>query len=145
MSLNRNIEAKVSRVIKAPVSEVWKALVDPEKVSRYLFGTKVQSSWEVGTEICFSGEYNGQSYFDKGIILEFIPDKELSYTYWSSFSGISDEPDNYSLVRFILEQEPEGCKLTVIQQGFKDKDSGKHSETAWSQILSTLSEVVEQG
>ncbi len=46
--------------ICAPPEAVWAALTDPAKIRRYLFGTKTDCDWKVGSRITYSGEWQGK-------------------------------------------------------------------------------------
>ena len=59
--------------INAGLKEVWDALVNPDKIAEYLYGTQTITDWKVGSEIIFQGQYEGWDYKDKGIV------KELTY------------------------------------------------------------------
>ena len=74
--------------VNAEPSKVWDALTDPAIIKKYLFGTETITDWMVGSEIIFQGVYgenNEHSYRDKGVVLENVPNKKLSYSYWSGF------------------------------------------------------------
>lgn len=43
--------ARASVRIDAPREDVWAALVDPEKIERYMFGTEVVTDWKEGADI----------------------------------------------------------------------------------------------
>lgn len=137
-----HIEQKI--FINCSRERTWDALTNPRKIEKYLFGTKTTSNWQVGSEILFEGEYNGQTYRDKGIIKEFEPPIRLQYTYWSSFSGTEDHPDNYALVTFLLNDFAEGTELTLKQQGFDDKEARDHSLSLWKTVLKQLKDLLER-
>ncbi|MBP9689382.1 MAG: SRPBCC domain-containing protein, partial [Bacteroidia bacterium] len=67
--------------VNAPIEKVWDALINPEIVKQYFFGTELIANWAVGNDIIFKGEWEGEQYQDKGEILTFVPNKELSYSY----------------------------------------------------------------
>ena len=46
-----NLTATASTTINAPKSEVWDALVTPEAIKEYMFGTDVSSEWREGSGI----------------------------------------------------------------------------------------------
>ena len=48
-------------------------LTSPEAISRFMFGAKVDTDWEEGSPITWTGEYEGKPYQDKGEILEVVP------------------------------------------------------------------------
>lgn len=135
------VEATIE--INAAPAAVWDAIVDPEKVKQYFFGTNIASDWQPGSAITFSGEFQGQQYVDKGIIKAIIPEMLLQYDYWSGFSGLEDKPENYSLVTYTLEATGTGTRLTIGQQGFPNEDAKKHGEGGWAQVLQGLKQVVE--
>jgi uncharacterized protein YndB with AHSA1/START domain len=86
--------AKVSIQIKAPIKKVWDALTKPELVKQYFFGTDIDTDWKRGSPIFFRGSWDGKAYEDKGRILEVTPERHVAYSYWSSFSGTPDAPEN---------------------------------------------------
>jgi uncharacterized protein YndB with AHSA1/START domain len=140
--MEKGLEAKVSAEINASPAEVWKALTDPEEVKKYFFGTNVISDWKVGSPIKFTGEWEGKPYEDKGTILELIPERKLVYTYWSSFSGTEDIPENYANVSYILTPAKWGTLLEIIQDGIADEEKRAHSEANWKMVLDSLKELV---
>lgn len=50
----------------------------------------VFSSWKKGDPITRNGEYEGQSYSDKGEVLDVDPRKRLVHTHFSAMSGAGD-------------------------------------------------------
>ncbi|MCE9653197.1 MAG: SRPBCC domain-containing protein [Nitrosarchaeum sp.] len=129
--------------INASASKVWDAITNPKMIKKYLFGIKVISSWEIGSEIIFQGNWEGKKFRDKGIIEKCEIGKLFQYTYWSAFSGLEDKEENYSLVTFELSEEGKITKLTVSQNGFADKTSQEHSDKGWNMVLQKIKELVE--
>ncbi|MFA6438521.1 MAG: SRPBCC family protein [Bacteriovoracaceae bacterium] len=135
--------ATVSKNINADTARVWKALITPEIIKQYLFGTETESKWTVGSPIYFRGEYQGKIYEDKGVILELHTEKLLRYTYWSSMAGTSDIPENYVVVSYELLQHGTSTELTIVQDGIKTEESKKHSEQNWGMVLESIKKIVE--
>lgn len=102
--------ARIDVFIKASREAVWHALITPEIVEKYFYGTKLSSSWEIGAPIIFRGEWNGTSYEDKGTILQFEPNSKLVYNYWSSMSGLPDTPEFYQLLTYELTEVENGVR-----------------------------------
>lgn len=98
-----DITASASIVIDRPRTQIWTALTDPDLVKQYFMGATVKSDWQVGHPITFSGTWNDKPYEDKGEILSFEPEQEMSYSHWSPLSGTDDEPSNYHVVKIALE------------------------------------------
>jgi uncharacterized protein YndB with AHSA1/START domain len=142
--IDTNLKIEISERFDEPVVEVWHALTDNESVKRYFFGTELNTDWKVGSPITFSGNWEGQTYEDKGKILEIEKEKLLKYTYLSSFSGLPDLPENYSTVTYQLYAENEGSVLTVTQQGFRDEKSFNDSKEGWKMVLTNLKKLLSE-
>src|SRR5690349_7795040 len=127
------LTATVSDTIKAPPSEVWEALTTPETLKRYFFAAKVESDFEEGSPITFSGEYDGKAYKDKGEITEADPEKRLAYTH--SSGGSAKHNVSYEL-------EPDGnCTIVTIRQdGNESPEAKAASEKNWRMVLDGLKE-----
>src|SRR6266699_1795446 len=106
------VTLKKSITIQAPVAEVWKALTDPDLIKQYFFGTNAISDWKEGSTLIFKGEWNGHAYEDHGKILQIEFQKMLRYSYWSSFSGLPDVPENYQVITYFLQPENVETVLT---------------------------------
>jgi uncharacterized protein YndB with AHSA1/START domain len=81
-----------SIAIDASSEDVWDALVNPAKARKYFFGAKVHSDWKEGGPITFTGEFNGNSYHEKGTILQCQPERLLQYSHWSDLEQLPDLP-----------------------------------------------------
>jgi uncharacterized protein YndB with AHSA1/START domain len=128
--------------IKAPVKKVWDALTNPKIVKQYFFGSDMVTDWKVGNSIIFQGEYEGKPYKDKGIVLEYSPNKSLSYSYLSNWSGLEDKPDNYLIVTYKVKETPNGTELAITQTNY-DAEKAKHSEGNWKGLIDELKTIVE--
>ena len=56
--------------IAAEPDRVWETLTDPAAVKQWMFGTELDTDWQVGSPIVWKGEYEGKSYEDKGEVLD---------------------------------------------------------------------------
>lgn len=54
--MNKELIAKVSTTVNAPIARVWEALTKPEIIKQYMFGANVVSDWRVGSSIVWKGE-----------------------------------------------------------------------------------------
>jgi uncharacterized protein YndB with AHSA1/START domain len=141
MNMDLSIEKSID--IRADKLKVWDALTNPEKIKIYLFGTETLTDWQIGSEIIFEGEYQGQRYRDKGVIIDIKPGELLCYSYWSSFSGLVDKPENYSIVSYALNDNGTNTRLTITQAGFTSEQACQHSQTAWEQVLLKIKDIAE--
>lgn len=67
--MDQKFMSEATTTINAPASKVWEALIDPDLIKQYLYGTEVTSDWKVGSPITYKGEWQGKAYEDKGQIL----------------------------------------------------------------------------
>ncbi len=130
--------------INAPVSKVWNALVNPNLIKEWLFGTHVISDWKVGSPIYFTGNWQGTEYKDKGIILKFETEKLFQYTYWSGFSGLPDSPENYSVITFEVTPVEKETMLTLNQRNFATETMFEHSDKNWDATLDLIKDVIKK-
>ena len=109
-------------------------------------GATVKTDWEVGHPITFSGKWKDKSFEDKGEILSFRPEKEMSYSHWSPLSGADDVPENYHVVHIALDDAGGGTKVTLEQSNLKggvtdeDKASRADYEKNWTVHLARSEE-----
>jgi len=130
--------------IGASAAAVWDALTNPKLIKQYLFGTDCRSDWKVGSPITYSGTWEGKPYQDKGTILELVPNKLFKSTYWSSFSGKPDVPENYNTVTYEISQKGSQTTLTVTQDNNGSKESADHSAENWRKVLATIKDLLEK-
>ena len=142
--MNKNLIATQSIKINTKAEKVWRILTDPEKIKIYLFGTETTTVWNVGSPILFQRDYNGQRYKDKGTVIKNIENSLLSYHYWSGFSGLEDQPENYSVVTYKIDDISENSvTFTWTQKGFANKESQCHSEEGLKTILEQIKLLAE--
>jgi uncharacterized protein YndB with AHSA1/START domain len=130
--------AKVSITINAPKATVWDALVNPQAIRQYMFGTQAISDWQKGSPIVWKGEWQGKAYEDKGIILKLEPEKILQYSHFSPLSGLADNPDNYHIVTIELLDKGDQTQITLSQDNNATDEERQHSEKNWEMMLSSL-------
>jgi uncharacterized protein YndB with AHSA1/START domain len=136
--------AKVTILIHAPVSRVWQALIEPDLIQKYLFGTRTITDWKVGSPIKWRGEWQGKTYEDKGAVLRFVPEKLIETTYWSSMGDLTNIPENYKKVTYELKPDNTGTYLTLTQDNNTSEEDKNHSEQNWTMVLENLKRLVEQ-
>ena len=138
-----NITCTVKLEFKAPKSKVWAALTKPEIIKQYFFGTNLVTDWKVGHSILWKGEWEGKAYEDKGTVLAFNPEDNLKYTYFSSFSGDEDKPENYRPITYQLKESNGVTELTIIQENCKSAEDQAHSEGNWKSVMEGMRKLVE--
>ncbi|MEO6447028.1 MAG: SRPBCC domain-containing protein [Gemmatimonadaceae bacterium] len=136
--------ATASVTIAAPPATVWKALVSPEAIKQYMFGTEVTSKWKEGAPIVWTGEFQGKLYEDKGEILRMDEGRLLQYTHYSNVSGDVDTPENYHTVTMELSEDSAGTRVAVTQDNNANEDDRTRSEQTWKGILDALKDYLER-
>ena len=142
--MDKNLIAKASVTINAPGARVWNALVEPEAIKQYMFGTNVVSDWHEGSPILWKGEWQGKAYEDNGVILQFRPERRLQYSHFSPLSGLSDKPDSYHTVTIELSDEGDQTLVTLAQDNNSTEQEREHSKENWMSMLAALKKFLEQ-
>jgi uncharacterized protein YndB with AHSA1/START domain len=142
--MKQSFVAKSSITIHADAPKVWDALTNPLLIKQYLFGTEAISDWKEGSSITYRGVWEGKSYDDKGVIKKVEPKKLLVTTYWSSFSGLPDLPENYNTVTYALNETDGQTALTITQDNIATQESADHSKKNWNSVLETLKTLLEK-
>jgi uncharacterized protein YndB with AHSA1/START domain len=140
----RGLLAHSTVTIDASLRSVWDALIDPEKIRQYMFGTHVDSNWTSGSAITWRGEFQGKSYEDKGTILEIDPGRLLQYTHYSSLAGQPDAPENYHTVTIELFPDGQTTRVALSQDNNPTSDAQHHSEKSWQAMLDGLKQLLEK-
>ena len=135
--------ATASITIESSADAVWAALTDPAIVKEYMFGTELESSFEVGGPITWSGEWEGKPYQDKGTVMAVDPAERLQVTHFSPLTGAEDVPENYHTVEYTLHDNGHRTLVTITQDNNADADAQAHSEANWNATLLGLKKSVE--
>lgn len=127
--------------ISASRAQVWEALTDPGIVAKYLFGTKLETTWEPGSPIRWSGEFGGKQYDDHGEVLVVRPEEELQVTHVSG----DDLPEHQHTVTWQLRDEGDHTHVRLEQDNNASEDERSRAESTWGTVLANLKECVERG
>jgi len=142
--VNKNLVALASIKIKASPAKVWKALVDPQAIKQYMFGTQVITDWHEGNPIIWKGEWQGKAYEDKGVILQFKLQQRVQYSHFSPLAGVPDLPENYHTVTVDLQAEGDQTRVTLAQDNNSTEEERDHSKQNWNMMLADLKKFVEK-
>ncbi len=141
--MEKDLTARATAVMNAPVSKVWQALVNPDTIKRYFFGTDVETDWRVGSPIYWRGVWQGKAYEDKGKILRIEDEKLMQYSHFSPLAGVPDRPENYHTVTVELAREGERTRVSLTQDGNASEEEREHSAKNWAMMLEALKKYVE--
>ena len=141
--MNKSLKISASITINTPIDKVWFALTDKEMIKKYFWGTETNTDWKEGSPISFTGIWEGSPYEDKGFILKIEKEKIFKHSYWSSFWSTPFNPDDCSIITYELSKNGSQTSLSVMQEGFKDEQSGDHSINNWNGILDNIKKLLE--
>jgi uncharacterized protein YndB with AHSA1/START domain len=142
MSMNGYV-AETTIVIHAPAARVWHCLTDPELVKQVMFGSEVKTDWKEGSEIIYSGIWEGKPFEDKGKVVQIVPEKEMVTTHFSPLSGKEDIPENYQTVTYELAEVDGKTTVTLTQDNNPDEAARDESVKNWKMTLESLKRVAE--
>lgn len=129
--------------VAATPDRVWAALTEPKQIAAYMQGTRVATTWEIGTPITWEGEYDGRPYQDKGEVLSYDQPHVLSVTHFSPMMGQPDEPPNYHTLVYTLVASDAGTNLTLTQDGCDSEQQAAQFSSNWQGVLDGLKSCVE--
>jgi uncharacterized protein YndB with AHSA1/START domain len=129
--------------IHAGPERVWAALTEPDQISSYSGGSRVETTWQVGSPITWSGEYDGHTYQDKGQVLTYDEPRVLSVTHYSPLMGQDDQPDNYHTLVYTLVADGDVTHLSLTQDNCTDNAQAERFSQNWQQMLESLKTHVE--
>ena len=140
----RQFISKSSIEINASPSRIWEAMIRPEIAKEYFFGAEILTDWKKGSPITFKGEFNGNKYKEKGIILNIEPNSQLQYSHWSHFDGLPDEPENYRTWTFDITGKNETTLLTISEDNIPTEKQKNRSDEFWKEALLKIKKIVEK-
>jgi len=142
--MDMDLIAKASTLINAPKKDVWDALVNPEIIRQYMFGTQVVSQWREGSPIVWKGEWQGKPYEDKGVILQVRQGEIIQYSHFSPLSGLPDRPENYHVVTIVLTGQGDQTRVVLTQDHNSTEPDRAESERNWGMMLASLKRLLEK-
>lgn len=143
--MTETFQATASVDLAASAERVWRVLVEPDLVARYMHGTSLETDWQVGAPIVWRGEWQGKSYEDKGEVLEFSPPRRLAVTHWSPLTGEPDQPGNYHHVTYEIEDLGQNRSRLTLTHGNSPTQEAADAMVAngWQPMLDSLRQVAE--
>lgn len=131
--------------ISASRQQVWDALTNPDAITRFMFGARVDTDWKEGSPITWTGEYDGKPFQDKGEILEVVEPTRLRLTHFSPLTGEDDVPENYHTLDYRLDDAGDSTHVTLDQDGNDSPEQAEQFSSNWQMTLDQLKEYVEEG
>lgn len=133
--------------IHAPASRVWQALTTPASMKKWMMPDlefEIHTDWMVGSPLLMRGNMNGKDFENRGMVLQYEPDKHLKYSHLSSISRLPDRPESYSILDFVLQPTGERTVLTLTLSNFLSESIYKHLSFYWNVTLEVLKRWIEE-
>lgn len=130
------LTAKATLQIQKPVSEVFEAIVDPEKMTKY-FISESSGRIEKGAELTWEfGDFPGKFPVK---VLEVQPDKSISFVW-----------DKETVVNIILESQPDRSTVVKVTEGEKELNEKNlrwltDNTFGWGNFLDCMKAYLEYG
>ncbi len=129
--------------VAASPRRVWEVLTDLAQMTKLWFGAQVATDWTPGSQITWSGVWDGKPYQDKGEILTVEPGRLLAFTHFSPLTGQRDIPENYHTLTFTLTGEDASTRVTLTQDNNSSEEAAKHSQAMWETLVTKLKDAAE--
>ena len=130
-------------IINASKEKVWKALTEPEKVKAWQYGSDLITDWNVGKEIRFKSEWEGQIFEQWGTVLEFEPYERLKYNLFAPRPDLTDKPENYFEMEYRLTEKNNKTELEIIQEDNRPGAKQEEEQGEENPMLKGLKELIE--
>jgi uncharacterized protein YndB with AHSA1/START domain len=134
--------------INASLNAVWEALTQPDLMKIWMSDSEIEivTTWEVGSPIFINvpAESYKTSFINTGVVLQFLIEHVLEYSHLSSLSRLPDETENYTLIRFTLQQDRDYTLLELNLSNFPTESHYKHIDFYWTITLEVLKRFVEE-
>jgi uncharacterized protein YndB with AHSA1/START domain len=130
--------------ILAPARKVWLALTVPDLVKQWQYGSDLLTTWEPGTPIAFRSEWNGQTFEQKGTVIEFTPESRLKYSLLFPRPDLPDSPEQCFFMTYELIESGGSTSVLFRQEDPRPSSPNESSgEEEGPDVLSSLKELVE--
>jgi uncharacterized protein YndB with AHSA1/START domain len=144
--MSNELMVKKEIILNATTSEVWDALINPEKTKYYMFNCKVVTDWKVGSSITWKGAEDGKEYI-KGNVLKFENEKCLEYITFDPHAEVNEDQGNHLSVKMQLIPEGDRTLLKITQGDFSKVSNAqkRYDETilGWEYALGGLKNLIE--
>jgi uncharacterized protein YndB with AHSA1/START domain/DNA-binding transcriptional ArsR family regulator len=146
---DKNMENKPSHisriVIKAKPIQIWNAITDPTKTSKFWFNCAVRSTWEIDSTFELWDKEDKKA---EGIILEILAPHKLALS-WKFLSIPGTEKDTPSRMTWEINEHetiPHAAMVTVIHDQFAQaENTAKILENGIPIVISGLKTLLETG
>lgn len=138
---------KFSVTINAKASKVWAALTNPLLMVQWMgepeMKLEVETNWKIASPIYIRGVHHIK-FENKGVVLQYINERKLSYSHLSSASKLADDIENYSILNFNLTPTHNQTILALKISNFPTETIQNHLMFYWRGTMHKIKAYVER-
>ena len=127
---------RIERRLAHPPEKVWRALTEPDQLSKWYPFQTTEIDLRVGATIHFS---DGQGMTMDAVITEVDAPRVFAFSEHAPAEMTRESDD---LVRFELKPDGEGC-LLIFTQVFDDRPAAASYATGWTGCLEVLRQILD--
>lgn len=134
-----------SILLNARPERVWEALTHPKMTRQYYYNAEVDSDWQPGSTLRWSGNYQGREVNAEGKILDIVPGRRIKYSGFDRMveGDVSRQGDIY-ITHEIIPQGSRTKLLTTIEHFEGDETRAEYAAEQWDfEIMPRLQSLVE--
>lgn len=116
MSMQLKDEIRREMHLKAPLEKVWRAVSEPSGITEW-FCDRIDGTLEQGSHALFTWGKHTVNV----LVVTVMPHQEFAFRWRPGSTGTTGEivpGEPTTLVRFVIEEEPGGTKVEMIETGF---------------------------
>lgn len=129
--------------INASRQKVWDTITKAELVKLWQFGSDLQTSWEIGSDIKFRTAWEDKVFEQWGKVLEVRPTEIVKYSLFAPRPGLEDKPENYFIMSYVLTEESGQTKLEIIQEDNRPNAVQEEPQGEENPVLKLLKQLAE--
>ena len=135
-----------SIAIHATPEAVWDALTNVELMPNWMSEKEIRitTSWKPGSNFLIEGELSGIPFQNTGMVLDYKPQRAVSYSHLSSLSGLANNVKNYTLLEFVLTTKDNHTNLEFTAWNFPSDSIYQHFAFYWNVALEMLKKFIEE-
>lgn len=129
--------------INASKEKVWHTITNPAMVKLWQYGSDLITTWQVGSSIRFSTEWQGKLFEQWGQVLELVPNQLVKYSLFAPRPDLEDKPENYFIMHYVLTGENGITTLTIIQEDNRPNAAQEAPQGEENPVLQLLKQIAE--
>lgn len=135
---------KKSIIINAGAAKVWSVLTDNACIPKFYFGMYWKTTWQKGSSITFIGNWDRESFEDKGNIIDIQKEKFILFNYFNPEWDEEDVFENYKTMRFELTAKNKETVFTIFEYNVAGEALFASIEVKWNSLLFSVKQQAEQ-